>query len=41
MKKSILSDLKPIKTGKNLEQHIALGVKIIQRILDQKSKFAK
>ena len=36
MTKSILSDFKPIKTGKNLKQHIVLGVKIIQRILDQK-----
>ena len=36
MKKSILSDFKPIKTGKNVEQHVVLGVKIIQRILDQK-----
>ena len=38
MKKIILSDLKPIKTGNNLEQHIVLGAKIIQRILDQKKQ---
>ena len=36
MKKSVLSDLKPIKTGKNLALLIFLDVKIIQRILDQK-----
>ena len=36
MKKSLLSNLKPTKTGKNLKQHIVLGVKIIQKVLDQK-----
>ena len=37
MKKSVLSDLKPIKTGKKtLVLLIVLGVKIIQRMLDQK-----
>ena len=41
MKKSVLSDLKPIKTGKKLKLLIVLGVKIIQRILDQKSKYDK
>ena len=36
MKKSVLSDIKPIKTGKNLVLLIVLGVKIIQKVLDQK-----
>ena len=30
--KSVLSDLKPYRLENNLEQHIVLGVKIIQRI---------
>ena len=36
MKKGVLSDLKPIKIGKKLVLLIVLGVKIIQKILDQK-----
>ena len=36
MKKSILSDFKPIKTGKQLGTTYYFGVKVIQRILDQK-----
>ena len=37
MKKSVLSDLKPIKTGKKkLVLLITLSVKIIQNILDHK-----
>ena len=34
--KNTKSKTKPIKIGNNLEQHIVLGAKIIQRILGHK-----
>ena len=33
--KNTQSKIKPIRIGKKLKQHIVLGAKIIQKILDQ------